>query len=252
MVVHADPEALHAAREQGLWPEQSHLGSQQGQQQEIGTSHPTVADVPANRHFQALDAPFTAPNGEGIQQGLGGVLVHPVARVDDRGSSPIGHIGGGAGTGVSDHHDVGVHRVQGGDRVAQGLPLAGAGGGPAHVHDVGPQPLAGQLEGAAGAGGGLEEEVEDGLAAQGGDLADGSLGHQKEGLGQLQDSLRRWSCEALDAEQVTQAVFTHGFGSRGGGGVVGHEMGRATTTVRWPSDSTSTRSFSPTRSLRTR
>jgi hypothetical protein len=39
-----------------------------------------------------------------------------------------------------------------------------------HVHDIGAEPLAGQLEGALGAGGGFEEQVDLGAAAQGGAL----------------------------------------------------------------------------------
>src|SRR5690606_27981140 len=76
----------------------------------------------------------------------------------------------GAGVLVTNDDEVGVHRVQRHRRVDQRLALLHGGGGDRHVHDVGAEALARQLEGALGAGGGLEEEIDLGAAAKDGAL----------------------------------------------------------------------------------
>ena len=68
------------------------------------------------------------------------------------------------------HDHVGVERLDVLRGVAQGLALGGAGAGGVERDDVGAEALGGHLEGHAGAGAGLEEEVDDRLAAQGGDF----------------------------------------------------------------------------------
>ena len=68
--------------------------------------------------------------------------------------------GGGAGRGVAHHQQVGVHGVQRHRRRRSGSSLLGHGrGARVHVDDVCAEPLAGQLEGALGAGRVLKEQV---------------------------------------------------------------------------------------------
>mgnify|MGYP003882003675 CR=1 FL=1 len=67
------------------------------------------------------------------------------------------------------------------------------------VHHVGAQALARELEGRAGAGRGLEEDVDDRLAAQGGDLAHGPPGDLEERLGAIEQGEHVALCEAFDA-----------------------------------------------------
>src|SRR5205814_9246833 len=58
------------------------------------------------------------------------------------------------------------------------------------------------LEGNAGAGRGVEEQVDDGLAAQGGHLLDRSLGDLLEGLGGVEDEPDLLGGEVLETDQV--------------------------------------------------
>ena len=60
------------------------------------------------------------------------------------------------------------------------------------------QSLFGELEGNAGAGGGFEEEIDDGLAAERRDLLDGALADFLERLGGVEDQ-RIWSALAIRA-----------------------------------------------------
>jgi hypothetical protein len=70
------------------------------------------------------------------------------------------------GGAVADHHHVDPHRLQVPRRVDQRLALGNRGAGGGDVDRVGGEALLGELEGDAGAGGVLEEGVDDGLAAQ--------------------------------------------------------------------------------------
>src|SRR6266568_4622743 len=74
----------------------------------------------------------------------------------------------------------------------------------------GAQPLGRQLEGGPRAGAGLEEQVHDGLAAEGRDLLDLAPRDLLEGLGSLQDEVDLLHRQVLDAEQVF-ALEAHGF-----------------------------------------
>ena len=75
-----------------------------------------------------------------------------------------------AGILVAHDEDVRPHRVERGGRVDQRLALGDRGGAHRHVHHVGAQPLARQLERALRAGGGLEEQIDDRAALEQGRL----------------------------------------------------------------------------------
>ena len=129
-----------------------------------------MQDVAADRHQQALDAALVAADGEGVEQRLGRVLVRAVAGIDHRTVELAGQQFDRAGGLVAHHQDVGVHGVERDGGVDQRLALAHGRGGGRHVHHVGAQPLAGQLERGLRAGGDFEEQVDLGAAAQRGAL----------------------------------------------------------------------------------
>ena len=129
-------------------------------------------------------------HGEGVQQRLGGVLVGAVAGVDDGGVDPVG---GGqpvrcAGGPVADDDGVGAHGGQRLGGVLEGLALGDRGALGGEVDDVGGEPLGGGLEGDPGAGGVLEEEVDHGAAAQGGELLDLAVPDGRHLLGGVEDA----------------------------------------------------------------
>jgi hypothetical protein len=160
--------------------------------------------------------------GEHVQQALGGVGAAAVAGVDDVnvGRHVAGDEVAGAGGGVAHDKHVRLHGREVGHRVQQGLALALRRGVDVQVDHIRRQPLGGDLEGGAGAGGVLEEDVEDGLAPQQGHLLHVPLGfrHRDEGGGGVQDLGQYPGRQAFQGEEVAQAAVigelqlgAHGF-----------------------------------------
>ena len=108
--------------------------------------------------------PQPAADGQRVQQRLGGMLMGAVAGIDHAAVQLARQQFGRARILMAHHQDVGPHGVQGGGGVDQGLALGDGRGLDAHVHHIGAQPLAGQLEAGLGAGRGFEEQVDQGAA----------------------------------------------------------------------------------------
>ena len=102
----------------------------------------------------------------------------PALTTLERDPAGVGEPVRGAAGAVPDDDGVGAHRLQGERGVLEALALAEAGALGGEVDDVGGEPLGRGLEGDAGAGGVLEEEVDDGAAAQGGQLLDRPVGER--------------------------------------------------------------------------
>ena len=96
--------------------------------------------------------------------------VSTVAGVDDRGFGVLGDHAGQAGAAVADDDVVGAHRLERLDGFPDGLALGNGGVADIEVGDVGGEALGGNLEGGVGAGAGLVEEHQHGLAFEGGNF----------------------------------------------------------------------------------
>jgi hypothetical protein len=208
-----DAQGLDGAGEQGLGAHHPDLADPQDVEgMDVGACHARVQDIADDGDHQVREPALDAPDREAVQEGLGRVLVAPVPGVDD--PHPVGDVGGdqvgGAAHGMAHHEHVAVHRLQGPQGVEQGLTLLGAGGLDVEAQAVCGQAFGGQLEGRAGAGAGLEEQVGDGLAAQQRDLLDGPLAHPGEGLGGVQDGEQEGAREALYAQQVLEVAVPVG------------------------------------------
>ena len=125
-----------------------------------------MQDVAADRHGEARQLALGAADGQRVEQRLGRMLVRAVAGIDHRAGDLLRQKRGGTGRGVADDQDVGAHGVQRHRRVDQRLALLHRRIADRHVHHVGAEPLAGQLEGGLRAGRGFEEEVDLRAAAQ--------------------------------------------------------------------------------------
>src|SRR5699024_9019784 len=149
------------------------------QQVDVRAGDPGVQHVTDDRDVDAVEvvaaccgvvpaADEVAANGERVEQRLGRVLVSAVPGVDDprvdppRGGEAFGRPGGA----VADDDGVGAHRLQGLGGVLQGFALGDRGSLDGEVDDVRRQPLGRRFEGDPGAGGVLEEQVDDRLAAE--------------------------------------------------------------------------------------
>ncbi|GAA3146248.1 hypothetical protein GCM10020001_081760 [Nonomuraea salmonea] len=138
----------------------------------------------------ALEIAEAAAHGEGVEQRLGGVLVGAVAGVDDAAVHPVGQAVRRAGRAVADDDRVGAHGLEGERGVLERLALGHAGALGREVDHVGRQPLGGRLEGDPGAGGVLEEQVDDRAPAQRGQLLDGTFRDARQLLGGVEDEQR--------------------------------------------------------------
>ena len=213
------------------------LGAEGVQQVDVRAGHPAVQHVADDRDAPAgqvladpgVPADQAAAHGEGVEQCLGGVLVGAVARVDDGGVDPAGggEPVGGPGGAVPDHDGVDPHGLQGLGGVLQGLALGDARPLGGEVDDVGGQALLGGLEGDPGPGGVLEEEVDDGTAAQGRQFLDRPVGDPGHLLGGVEDQDGVVAGEVGGRDEMTLHLsgsvgrFREDSGMRARGGALG-------------------------------
>ncbi len=166
--------------------------------------------------FSPSMRPFLLADGERVEQRLGGMLVRAVAGVDDAGIEDAGQEMRRAGRAVADDDEVRVQRLQVARGVLERLALLERGGLGGEIDDVGREPLLGQLEAGARAGGRLDEQVDDRLAAQGGHLLDGALADRLEGARGIEHGGDFLNRERFDVEQMF-AIPAHGEEWGGGG-----------------------------------
>jgi hypothetical protein len=160
------PQGIDPLGKEGLGAADRHLGPQLEEPEDVGAGHPGVEDVAHDADLESLDPLPVIPDREEVQERLGGMLVRAVPGVDHVRGNPLGQEARGPRRAVADHDHVDPHRLEVPGRVDQGLPLLHRGSRGGDVHRVGAQALLGELEGDAGAGGGLHEEVHDRLPAQ--------------------------------------------------------------------------------------
>ena len=167
-------------------------------------AHAAVGEVAHDGDLEAVEVAEVLADGVEVEHRLRGVLVLAVAGVDDDGVGVLGDLLRRAGElGAADEH-VDVHGVDGLDGVREALALHDGARGAAHGEGVGREALLGELEGALGARGGLEEQVHDRAAAKRGDLLDGApvdLGERAGGVEDLRDVVGR------EARRVDEVLY---------------------------------------------
>ncbi len=164
--MHLDPILVDAGGQQRGGCHHAHARTHGGQKQHVGARHARMHDVSADGDGEAFDAAFVAADGEGVQQRLGGMLVGAVAGIHDATIHLARQQRDGAGGVMAHHQNVGVHGVERHGGVDQGFPLLHRGIAHRHVHHVGAEPLAGNLERGLRPGRGFKEQVDLGAPAQ--------------------------------------------------------------------------------------
>src|ERR1051325_1746971 len=197
-----DAELGEFARDQGGRAADRHFGAELEEAPDVAPGHPAVQHVAAERDLESLDPPEAVAQRQQVEQPLGGVLVHPVAGVDDVGADPLPQELRRAARAVADHDHVDPHRLEIAGGVHQGLAIGHRGAASGDVDGVGAQALLGELERDPGPGGGLEEEIDDGLAAERRHLLDGALADFLERLGGVEDEPDLPGGERLEADQI--------------------------------------------------
>ena len=172
------------------------------EKQDVRARDARMRDVAADRHDQTGEPALVAADGERVEERLRRMLVRAVAGIDDRAFDLLRKQRDGAGGVMADDEDVRPHGVQRHRRVDQRLALLHRGGADRHVHHVGAEPFAGQLEGGLRAGGGFEEEVDLGAAAERRLLLLDLAGNVDRGFGRIEKNRDILGGKALDPEKV--------------------------------------------------
>jgi len=197
-----DPEALDCGRQQRRRRDHAHPRAQRVEQDDVRARDARVQNVAADGHDQPLDAAFVAADGEGIEQRLGGMLVRAVAGIDHRTVDLLGQKLDRARGVMAHHDDVRMHGVERDRSVDQRLALAHGGGADRHVHNVGAEPFAGELEGGLGAGRDLEEQVDERSPAQRNLLLVDLAVELDEVLGEVEQSQNLLARKPFDPQQI--------------------------------------------------
>ena len=134
----------------------------------IRASDAAVENVAENRDVPAFEAAFAIADGERVEQGLRGMLVRAIARIEHGNFEALGDEFGRAGGSVANHDAVGAHGFDGADRVDQRFALFQARGFRLKRHRIGAESRGGGGEADARARGRLEKSDGDRLAAQSG------------------------------------------------------------------------------------
>ena len=203
-------EALDARRDQRPRRRHPDVRPELAEQVHVRAQHAAVQEVADDRHLEAGEALLVLADREGVEQRLGRVLVHPVAGVDDARAADLRQQVRGARRGVPHHDHVRRHRFEVERGVDQRLALGDARGRDRDAQGVGAEPLLGDLERHARPRARLEEQVDDGAAAQRRHLLDRARADFLHRLGGVEDQDDLLGRELLDAEQMPAAERRRG------------------------------------------
>src|ERR1035437_4502509 len=130
------------------------------------------------------------------------MLMGAIAGVDDASVEDPGEEMGGARGAVADDDEINVERLEVARGVLERFTLLEGGRLGVEIDDSRREPLLGEFKTGTRAGGGLNNQVDDGLAAQGGDLLDGALADRLERPRGIQDGGDFLNSEGFDVEQM--------------------------------------------------
>ncbi|MFM1944055.1 MAG: hypothetical protein RI897_3037, partial [Verrucomicrobiota bacterium] len=210
VVADAAAEAFEESGDQSAGACESDFGTEFGEAPDIGAGDAAVEDIAEDGDLEALDGAFLLPDGERIEERLGGVFVGAIAGIDDAGIEDAGEEVGCSGGAVTDDEDVGIEGFEIARCIFERFSLFERGGFGGEVDDVGGEAEGGEFERDARPGGGFGKQVDDGFTAQGGDLFDGAFADGLEGGGGIEDGGDFVFGEGLDIEEVF-TVPAHAF-----------------------------------------
>ena len=107
-----DAEVLELARDERRRADEGDARTEFGEGVDIRAGDAAEEDVADDDDVDAGDAAEFFADGEGVEQGLRGVLVRAVAGIDDAGLEPLGEELRRAGGAVAEDDDVGVERLK--------------------------------------------------------------------------------------------------------------------------------------------
>ena len=194
------------ARHQGAGPQVGHFHPQPLHQQGGGTRHAGMQDVPHDEHALAPYLRKHLPDGEGVQQRLGGMGMGPVPGVDHAGAGMARNHIRQAAVVMAHDHVIHLHGLERGDRVLHGFPLHHGRGGHREVGHVRGQAFRRYLKGGAGAGAGLIKKRQNGLPFQGRHLFDAFGEELLHRTGRIQQRMNFLVSQRGDVEKVLAGI----------------------------------------------
>ena len=210
IVAHRHRPPLERGRQQRGRGDEGDLGAEGGVGQHIGAGYSAVLDVADDADVHAIERASLLANRVAVQQGLRGVLVPAIARIDHVDSivQPARDLPRHARRAVADNDGVDAHRFDGEHRIAERLALLDRRRADAERHRVGREALGRLLEAQPSAGGVFVEEPDDVLPSQRGNLRDGALRDLGERVGELVELLDVGPIEIGDGEEVPHDFTT--------------------------------------------
>lgn len=166
VVANADPHGAKAFGDEGAGSGDGDFGAEFLEANDIGARHAAKEDVAEDGDLLPVEGAEFIDKGEGVEQGLGGVGVGTVARIDDGNVDHFAQVVGGAGGRVAHDDDVGLKGLEVAGGIAEAFAFGKATGRSGDRDGVGREVLSGGFEGEAGAGAGLEKEVHHGASLE--------------------------------------------------------------------------------------
>ncbi len=174
-------------------------------------------------------------NGKRVEQGLCGVFVRSIARIDDVGLDMLGEVVGRTGAAVPHHDHVDFHGQNVVDRVEQRFAFLDGTTRSRKIHDIGRQSFFGQFKREPGSGRIFEENVGNRNVAERRYFLDGAVDDLFKLTGCFENELNISFGQVFDAHQMADAEGLGHTSSRGvSGGKDNRRMAKPATATYLP------------------
>jgi len=202
IVRHRHAKLGKPSRHQSRRSDQRHGGAKLGESVNIGTGDPAEQDVAQDHHLAAAQGAQPLAHRERVEQPLSRVLMGAVPGVDHGNVEQTRQVERGARGRVPQDDHVGIEGLNVLRGVPQRLSLGGRGGGAVDRDHIGAEPLGRHIEGHASPRAGLQEKIDDRLAAQRGHFFHAAAQDFLEGGGRGMNLLDFGEAEFLDGEKM--------------------------------------------------
>ena len=151
------------------------------------------------------------PDGEGVKEGLGRVLVAAVARIDDARRVPVGQNFSRTSESAANHHDVAVHRLNIGECIMKRFAFHRARARGSNRQRIRAQALRGKLKRNTRARARFKEEVDDEPSLEQGYFLDPAFAflYSEKLRRRIEDQFDFIAKEVLHRHQVASSPFYH-------------------------------------------
>ncbi|MBA7707139.1 hypothetical protein ES703_116004 [subsurface metagenome] len=156
-------------------------------------------------HLRPLHRAQMLPHGIEVEEALSGMGMATIAAVYHDYIDMLSNEVRGSGMVVAHHDGIGAQGLDGADGIDEGFPFLTTATGSTDVNHIGAEALCRLLEGDAGAGAGLIEHSNQGLAPERGHLLDLTPENLLHGIGGFKNQLYLLPGEVVEVKDVTAA-----------------------------------------------